>query len=475
VASNNSFSPLVRVLPLQVQAAQWMRAYDNTIAEVNNEQRANNNTLAPEAIKLSKNLYATSWLVQEKQWSRAYDNTCAAAVEAQHRAFQALAPGVVALPLDLFFPEDFSNSSFKAQATTCPASLLEDACPGQQQALAALWAHLATCPGPVQVTIEDFKPQDLQCQANWTTATPEAVLDAQDQAVCPAAYFLGVNTTVLQALETDDDTGSIQKVVNTWVVCAAACCTLAGILATAMRLNKPSAPKEPSWKLEVLQAYSMQLTGDSDKDARWAHNMDAGLGMPGDGAKLLDAIRAAGLYPELPIKLPQALPTPPAPLRLSPNLPWAHVASPCRPPSKRPPPRVYNKDKLKRMGKHLWDSMPTSSSPQKTFTPKPPVASKPKTNRRQPSKPTAFFSKPARRAFIAELPSPGKPKQLQVPVPISEPPAPHSAFTFTRLAPSSPTLPIFGRPTSKVPEFSFHRHRPAATGSPTLPIFGKTI
>jgi hypothetical protein len=95
------------------------------------------------------------------------------------------------------------------------------------------------------------------------------------------------------------------------------------------------------------------------------------------------------------------------------------------------------------------------------------------THRRQPTKPVAFFSKPARAAFIAELPSPGKPKPLQVTFPIPEPPAPHTDFTFDRLAPSSPTMPIFGRRTRKEPEFSFHR--PAPTGSPTLPIFGKTL
>jgi hypothetical protein len=407
VASNNSFLPYVRALLLQVQDAQRTRAYDNTIADVNN------NTLASETIKLPKDINTASCLVQAaKQWSRAYDNTCAAVVlPTGHQDLHALAPGTVALPLDLTFPEDISSASFMAHATTCHASLLEDACPDQQHALAALWAHLATCPGPVQVTIEESKPQGHQCPANRTTVALDSTLDAKNQAVRPAAYFLGVNTTNTAY------TVSTPKMVDTRAMWAAACCTLAGLLASALRhyMSKPSAPK-PKWytgQLEVLRAFSEGLSGNPDQDAYWVRWHGT------DGAELLEAIKAAGLYPEPPIK-----------------------------PS--PPSRVAPKQ-----------STTTSSSP--------PTLPKPRHQSTPPSSRALTTATPP-------SPSPGKPKQQQVPVPISEPPAPHSAFTFTRLAPSSPTLPIFGRPTSKAPqEFSFHRHHPALTGSPTLPIFGKTF
>jgi hypothetical protein len=263
---------------------------------------------------------------------------------------------------------------------------------------------------------------------------------------------LGVNTTTPQALETTNaNTGNIQTMFNTWVVCAAACCTLAGILATALRANKPSvAGKEPQWKLEVLQSYSKQLTGDAKKDAYWARKQDeAGLGLPGDGAKLLEAIRAAGLYPAPPTKAtptpsppprkapkqsttvpspqsktppPQSKPDqakpktpsskpavtqrPPRPrrgmegpvIKLNRHNPWAPQASPCR-------TRVQSRGPCSNGRLHRFIEDHTKALPiKKPFIPKAPAAAE--TNRHQPTKPIALFSQPARRACMLPLPEP---------------------------------------------------------------------
>jgi hypothetical protein len=467
--------------------------------------------------------------VQGVAWTRAYDNTIAAVlpIEPEHQDTHALAPGAVELPVDLSFPEDFSSASFKAHATTCHTFMLEESCPDQQQALAALWAHLATCPGPVQDAIEAPQPQGHMCQANWTTPASRAVApDAkEEQAVCPAAYFLGANTTTTQALEVNNTdintvyTPNTYKKLNTWSVCAAALCTLAGILALALRrsMSTPPAPKKRIWDLELLQVMAKCLTGDPAKDARWARRQ----GEEGEGVELLEAIRAAGLYPSPPAKPPtpprvapkqskphkqskesspkqsksrhqpkptppvstpptdtpapaprttRAPPPPPPPstpppvLRLSPHNPWAPLPSPHR-------RRDYKRgsiEKHKLPGhfhyRQLCELADFYAFQQPEIAvPKPPLApKKTETHRHQPTKPVAFFSKPARAAFIAELPSPGKPKPLQVAFPILEPPAPHADFTFSRLAPSSPTMPIFGRRTCKEPEFSFHGPAPTA-------------
>jgi hypothetical protein len=466
------------VLPvlLQVQDVPWARSFANTIAAV---PAVNNATkLAPEAIKMPDSIHAAAWLVKDKQWSRAYDVTCAAAVLPIHpgqQAIHALAPGAVELLSDLSFPEDCSGASFKAHATTCQASLLEESCPDQQQALAALWAHLATCPGPVQEAMEAPQPQVYMCAANWTTpASPAVAPDAkEEQAVCPAANFLGANTTTAQPVENNTDTvytpNTYQK-FSTWSVCAVALCTLAGILALALRRSTrtPPAPKKKMWDLELLQVMAKCLTGDPAKDARWARRQ----GEEGEGVELLEAIRAAGLYPSPPAKPPtpprvapknstpaskqsspkqskprhQPKPTPPVPtpptatpasrpatmvatqaappatpppvILLRPQNPWAPLPSPCR-------RRTFTTGNMSKGEVHRYIQYhkalsyhSSSSTKKKPATPKPPVAPKSKTSNRHPptDKPIAFFAKPARAAVIAALPSPGKAKPQQAPL-----------------------------------------------------------
>jgi hypothetical protein len=425
---NNFSAPSLCVLPvlLQVQDMPWTRPYDNTIAAA---LAVNNNAkLAPEAIKLPVNLPTTSVLVQDKQWSRAYANTFAVVlpIESEHQPIHALAPGAVALPLDLSFPEDFSSASFKAQTTTCQASLLEDACPDQQQALAALWAHLATCPGPVQDTLEMLKPQDSVCHANWTTpASHEEHPDAKEgQAMCPAAYFLGANTTTAQALKTSASTvytGNIRKVSKAERVCAAALWTLVGILAFTLarrHLCQPSAPKENECEPTPAPASSPCVAPEQS---------------------------ATESSPSIESKPHDQPPVSPMPTPDTEDLShhWQRPAEPldcaCR--SQRFQPRRNKRRQIQTY--YLLPDDEIDVPPEL-------VAQELKrlraTNRHQPAQP-------------AQLPSPGK----------------HD-FTFSRPAPSSPKLLTFGYVNPpKMTEFSFQCPRPAPTGGAAMPLFGKSL